>query len=463
MATGHKLGQYAEPSLLGAPAATKLQSDANLVSSRGLSSPRSHASTMLPESPAGPASPASVTSIGEWRPFSQEARSDMTHQDRQQLIDQVIALEADVRAMQQEAERWRLRCLESERDRAAAAAAEDRAQLDLRDAHERERKLAAQSVEMRLRKAEVDNSILQSEAEVRRHQHELQMQDEKLKGKEEDLNFLRTELHRMRACSQEQDALLRARESEAEAAQAELQRLRLSARIQEERTQVLEADIRSVRNELREALDYGESRRVALERIEKDHAEELERERSGRLLALSNAKEHSNRLEAQNKELQVALSSATSSHSELNREAECLRTKSNHLDTVNQKLRLDLQEAIHHTVRSGAMPFYHGGAVHTDAPDGVESRELTIPKPPSTDMIPRPPVQAVPMSPRRSREASLNPIYLPTYSAKSRLDYPRGSCSRRLRREVLTARTSAPGRYDEHGSLVSFDAQGRAV
>lgn len=382
-----------------------------------------------------------------------DLQHDLSRQERAQLVDRIITLEGDAHALQQEAQLWRQRCLESERDRAAAAASEDRAQLELHEAKERERGLAARSLELRLHKAEIESTAALSHMDAKKHVSEVQNREALLSEKDEELKSIRTELHLVRACSQEQDRLLRARDAKLEATKAELHTARADAQRQTERLQMVEADLKSMGIQLREALDTAAARLTELESIEWDHAQKIERERTGRLQALSGAKDRSDTLEAHIKDLEAALNVASTKHAELTREAECFRSKSDHLEEVNRKLRLNLQESIGHGFRAGGTPFYHDTANHVSVSRTLTDDGIAFHGPldygPSTSRLPSP---ATPASPRRRPEATWGPVHVPPPSpSKSRFDYPRSYASRKIRGEVLSTRTPNFSYADEHG------------
>lgn len=183
-----------------------------------------------------------------------------------------------------------------------------------------------------------------------------------------------------------------------------------------------------------------------------DHAQKIERERTGRLQALSGAKDRSDALEAHIKDLEAALNVASTKHAELTSEAECFRTKSDHLEEVNRKLRLNLQESIGHGFRSGGAPFYHNSASRESGSRTLADDDIVFRGPldygPSTARLP---ASAIPASPRRRPEATWGPVQVPPPSpSKSRFDYPRSYASRKLRGEVVSARTPSFSYADEH-------------
>jgi len=452
MATGRKPLPYVEPNLKGVTtsAEPRFQTEPSLTPSvKGPVSTGSLATTMLPDSTTR--SPRSAQQDPVWTSRLEGLRNDLAatrldiqHDTGKQqdvcLLEHIATLEADVRALQQEAEQWRMRCLESERDRATAVASEDRAHMELRDAHERERHLAQQSVELRLHKAEIEHTQAQSHFERMKHESELQQRHDQLRAKDEELKSIREELMRARASSQSQETLLRAKDADLEAQRAEMQRWQETLQRKEDSFHAMEAELQRVRKDLAEALDYSESKRQALEHMEWEHAQNLERERSGRMLALHDAKDRSEALEARVRDLEAELHAANTKHADTAREADLFRTKSEHLDEVNKKLRLDLQDAIGHGVRSGGVPFYHDGPARATA--GAED----------FSSVPRPPDFSPPKPPPQVR---LNPPVSPT---KSRMDYPRSAISRRLRREVLTARNGFD-RYDDPLASTSYSTR----
>jgi len=166
-----------------------------------------------------------------------------------------------------------------------------------------------------------------------------------------------------------------------------------------------------------------------------DHAERVledERLRSGAL------KERVNNLEA-------SLKAATAKEADLNREAQLYRSHGEHQELVSHKLRLDLQDAL------GAM----GDTVPSPTHRPTSASRLGPLSGPA----------ASPLGPPRSARIEVPPP--PPMPPQGRMEYPRSSVSRRLRKEVLTARgpdrTAALSRYDSKGHLISYDSHGRVI
>jgi len=401
---------------------------------------------------------------------------ELNKQERAQLIDSVVSLEATLEILQREAQEWRQRCLEAQSDRSAMAASENKAQSDLRDAHERERKLAASSVELRLHRTESDNTAALSDLEVRKYMTEVQRRDGMIHRRDEELDFARDELHRVRECSQEQDRLLRGREAELEMTKADLQRAKENSQRQTENMRFMEGELQSTKVQLRDAQKQGEERRVELERIEYEHAQAMERERLRCSQALRTEESHADGLRARIKELETMISKTSKQHADAIREAECFRTKSDHLDEVNHKLRLDIQESVGHGVRSGGVSFYHDstgpyqrnplsstthlskGGLPLRTPQNSTtdlSRSLSLPRVASESEriggLTRTSLSSLPSSPRQGRHSPLQRAHSPMSVFPSRLDYPRSSTARRLRNEVLSARTPSFSKLPDYG------------
>lgn len=481
------------------------------------------------------------------------------------LKTRVVALEADVKTLLAEAECWRHRCLELEKDRAAAVAAEDQAQLELRGAQGRERGLAAQSLELRLGRQDAENAA--TKAETEKQQHKLDLKDKEaeledaqlrlgeelragaarrrlqeaaeaeLQKKEVEAGALMLEAGEARGQAEELREAVRAREAELESTRLILRGARAGARRQEEEAQTKEAELAATRDELsaarartrsREELlacrdqdfarakqalqhkeleiavlnrDLREARAVAVAvdkeelrakdeelcRVRKElqealtaslarraaHKEALEskeaeltaaRTELGRALrdsaagreALQEARGRGLELERRVQALEGALSSSTMKQADLSREAELFRARGEHQELVSQKLRLDLQDAIAGDLDVGAARTT-GAQTHRPITGAQTHRTIS------------PPRQGPAHAPPRSARTEVAPVPPPPPLPAGRMEYPRSSVSRRLRKEVLTARgaasdrTLAQSRYDSRGRLVSFDAHGRAV
>lgn len=397
-------------------------------------------------------------------------------EDHPRLASRISALETDVQMLLSEAEHWRHRCLELERDLATSVAAEDKALMDLRTSHNRERDLAARNVQLHLNKADADNAATKSEVEVREHQCELRMREQQLETMEAELRVARdtetlhagrtdairrlhaselnkkdsqldatcAELTRARRDANDRAETLRRKEAELETTQALLRKERLNAQQSEDLLKQRENEMAKLRSEMQDALSSGRTHRMAHEAL-------LLRS-SGQTNALDDAARRSEELEAKVASLEQDLVTQVAKHADYVREAEVFRTRSDHCESINQKLRLDLQDALSPRMEVGPIP-----------------RPWTPPCEPG-DPARSPPWRHGHSVPRFRTKAPPSPPHAPPPSSlilSGRQDYPRGSMSRRLQREVLSARlvdrTAATDRYDTGGHLVSFDSSGRAV
>lgn len=524
---------YSEPSLADAfpVGKRKLEIGVDSKDQNGdLLAPASPASTAVPTSPLGNTGPLSPKSwpllSGDWAQQLDglhhdlaAARLDLQHAAGQpehaQLVNRIVSLETDVKVLRGEAEDWRHRCLELERDRAIAAVREDKVQLELREAQERERNLASHSLELQLSKADAQNMLESSEVEVCALRERMQIQeaeqDAMLRSskKQEDLmkatgtqlSVLHAEASALReqlknkevehaATSKKHDDALQTAGKELTILLAESSGLRAKidaqdaeraamlrvSKKQDETLQTMGVDLASVNDQLRNALARevrGDALRDELSEQCASYAEALQhaQARSANLEAalaasmkkqrheadeLSESQKSNMSLQSKVKSLEAALSASDAKRAQLAREAEILRSRGDHQELVSQTLRLDLQDALSKKGLGDIAPPLCQGI----GEDAYRSRKEI------------PPLPCRPLSASRvghKGTPSLRQEGVGSLSARSgaRRDYPRSTHSTKLRAEVLSARTpdrtAAADRYDAKGHLVSFDALGRAV
>jgi len=141
--------------------------------------------------------------------------------------------------------------------------------------------------------------------------------------------------------------------------------------------------------------------------------------------ALDEERHHSTILSQHVENLETSLKTASLKEEQLKHEAEVYKARGDYQELVNNQIRHDVEEAI-------------------SAPSSP-TRRLGLGISPALSAVTSPPV-----SPQSAR-----------------LDYPKASSVRRLRKEVLTARsgdrTSAISRYDPRGHLISYDSLGRPI
>jgi len=331
----------------------------------------------------------------------------------------------------------------------------------------RERDTELDSVRLLLRGARnsakrQDEQLLEKDATIEALRKELSaaracaMSNEQLQAKDAELSRLRQELQDALTCSLARRSAhkdeLKTKEAELATVRRELRDALDDATISrgasaqaQKLLDAKESEVSGIRGELREALRDGASARELLMN-ERARVRELE----GRLEGLQTGEAALQRaLDAERREsselrqrvasFQAQLQTASCKEENLVREAELLRSRGDHQELVSHKLRLDLQEAMSAspdmkpTLKSS---YDWGGAT-------LQSARTIVPP------VPHPP---------------------PPLLTSARRDYPSSSVSRRLRKEVLSARrptvsdrTLASSRYDSRGRLISFDAAGRAV
>lgn len=270
---------------------------------------------------------------------SAEAATKQAEAERLRLIDQVVALEADRRNLQQEAERWRRKCLELEQECTALSVREDGAQVQLREAHTRERQLAVKSIESRLAAAYAENEQMQAQSQARAYNWDAQR-------------------------------LLR----ELEAKVAELEKMR--GELEEDRTQI-------------------EKLRAALELVTKDR-EAIVAEREEQREALVEAAKRHGALEARVYDLEGLLNASHRKQTDFMEEVQSGRLKCHRLEEANSRLRVDLQEAIAQAVRGGEKPFYSAGRGKVEDLPGLftssgalklSANESVSPRSPASDPV----------------------------------------------------------------------------
>mmetsp|Transcript_119731 Transcript_119731/g.211664 ORF Transcript_119731/g.211664 Transcript_119731/m.211664 type:complete len:361 (+) Transcript_119731:55-1137(+) len=303
-----------------------------------------------------------------------EAATREAEAERLRLVNQVAALEADRRKLGQEAERWRRRCLELEQECATLVVREDSAQGQLRESHSRERVLAVKAIKCRIVAAEAENETMQAKSEARAFNWDAQRVSRELV----------------------------ARVSEVEKLRAELQETRTLA----------------------------ETERAAVERMTTDRngvAAECKLQRE----ALQDAEKRYGAMEARLHDTEGLLNTAHRKHTDFMEEVQATRLRCQRLEEANNRLRLDLQEAVGQAVRSGEKPFYTMGGPKADeslALFGSSGFQI--------------------VSAAKSVPAS-NPSALS--SPKFRADYPGSSHARQLRSKVLSARGEALDGIDRLG------------
>lgn len=221
--------------------------------------------------------------------------------DRAGLVDCIVRLEAEKRALQQEASEWRARYLELERVRAALAAQECEAQDSLLHAHVSSRHVAARDIASRIAATEARNGELRARADA-------------------------------------VGALGRA------------------GRLEEQWTLAL-AESESHKQELEEARRLGEISRAEVKRLEQGN---LALQADAQLLKESQLESDGliARLELRAQTAEARLLEVQQREATLVRVAAEEQARMDCLEDVNHRLRLDLQEAISQAVRTCETPFY---------------------------------------------------------------------------------------------------------
>lgn len=316
------------------------------------------------------------------------------------------------RVLLRQAEHWRLVGLEAESGFAQSKAEESRLQIQLGEALERERNLAAKNVELRLMGPPAIPSAkeLRAAAVSDKFGHQL----EEIRARDCEIESLRDKLTDMQHQQE----------------RSELEKLRSDRRravSQESQIASLELEVATLQQKLREVLKDSELKAELL--AAKDHELRLARtdlhdahDISRR--AAQQSAQLSNRCERALRDLSRQQVESVTSAVIHNREKNDLRNQTEESQQVTMRLRLDLQDSIKRSMEAGALPFYHG-----DEPNRLDSATAI----------------REPLSPKKP-------------------DYTRSQASRGQRLLARAPdRTGATSHYDDQGRLRSYDAQGRAV
>merc|ERR1740129_898996 len=486
-------------------------------------------------SPATPASPLAAKWIDKKhleglrtnlsaasRELNEYLASDLGERERSELIGRVALLETDVRAVQREAEHWRACYLQSQHDCAVAADVfEEKADIELRDAHKREKQLWAKHLEASLHRAKAEDVATRSEAEARRHLNDLKLQQGVLRKVEERAGHLEMRVSSLEgeltaaavrhaeqlrsAESEHADALRVARVTaeercavpEAKAARLECALNTASPRQAEELKHELQVERAGRFEQLRAAEQHAgvlasrvarledelakermaaesstaaavaarESERLALERMD-EHALSLRNsERRVRLVEARSAGLEKDVAELSGKPqllqgriagLEKELAEASAKQAEIIEEAQIFRSKADHLEQVNQKLRSDMQEAqakLRLFNIDGDVALQLPAPLHAPVRPSTAGRKVRPPL--STQEHQRLPRTLQLRSQVMSARGGVSEDLCSLASGETKGQTAQGG--------ALADRTAAVDRYNEEGRLESFDALGRRV
>lgn len=328
----------------------------------------------------------------------------------------VLCLEGDLQASQGDVTLWRERCLESQRERAIAAARAESAEQEIQSLRTRERHLE-------------DSLAAAARRNVER--------EELLRCAEQRARAFETRAANL------QDSLLLAEAGYAEECRLRKESCEASAAVASKHAE----DMQLLRIEHREkstSMDKHSSllaRRVAeledkLSVISSRHMEELLKERTSMANVAHEADKRADFLE---RSLRIR-------ENDFIAEISSLRAKVEHLDEANRKLRSDVRFAVDQAARDSGI-------------SAIKPPSLSLP-----ERAARPIESLPPRKPSRPASARFHREPLAPLSGPDHMRTPR---SRLLRGDTYSAftpdRTAAFDRYNAHGRLVSFDAAGRAV